>query len=59
MLVDVQTFFFHTGRNAETVQLLDAIEEDDTTGSSPEVNHENAKALSTEEAPTVAIEGTV
>ena len=59
MLIDVETFFLNTLAYTQTMQLLDAIEQGETTGSSPEVDHEDAKQLSTEESPSKAIESTV
>ena len=59
MLVDIQTFVLDTGGNTQAVDLLDSKEEDDTAGSSPEVDHQNTEALSSEEAPAVTIERTV
>ena len=59
MLVDVETFLLYTLAYTQTMKLLDAIEQDKATGSSPEVNHEDTKYLCAKEAPTKAIEGTV
>ena len=59
MLVDIQAFFFNTLVNTQAVSELDAVEEGESAGSSPEVNHQNAEALSTEESPAVTVEGAV
>ena len=59
MFVDIETFLLNTLTNAQTVYLLDTIEEDETTGSSPEVDDEDTKQLSTKETPAEAVEGTV
>ena len=59
MLINVETFLFNALVDAQTVQFLDAIEQSEATGSSPEVDDQDAKALSTEESPAVTIESTV
>ena len=59
MLVNVETFFLDTTVDTQTVQLLDTIEQNETTDSSPKVDDEDAKAFCTEESPAVAIESTV
>lgn len=59
MLIDIQTFILDAGRNAEPVEFLNTIEEEDTAGSCPEVDDEDTEALSAEEAPAVAVESTV
>ena len=59
MLVDVETFLLYTLAYTQTMKLLDAIEQDEATGSSPEVDYEDTKHLCAKEAPTKAIEGTV
>ena len=59
VLVDVKTFLLDARLNTQTVQFLDAIEEDETACSSPEVDDEDAEALSGEESPTATIEGAV
>ena len=57
MFIDVKTFFFYTFINAQSVNIFYAIEQYESTNSCPEVNHQDAEALSTEEAPTTTIEG--
>ena len=42
--------------DAESVQLLDAEEEDETAGGCPEVDDQDAEALCAEKAPAVAVE---
>ena len=59
MFVNIETFFFNALVNAQAMQFLDAIEQGETTGGSPEVDDEDAIALGTEETPAVAIEGTI
>ena len=55
MLVDVETFLLYTLAYTQTMKLLDAIEQDEATGSSPEVNHEDTKHLCAKEAPTKTV----
>ena len=59
MLVDVETFFLDARFYTQTVQFLDAVEEDESTCGCPEVDDEDTEALSTEETPTETVEGTV
>ena len=59
MLVDVETFFLDARFYTQTMQFLDAVEEDESAYGCPEVDDEDAKAFSTEETPTEAIEGTI
>ena len=59
MLIDVETFFLYAFAYTQAVRLLDAVEQGESAGSSPEVNDQNAEALSAEETPAVAVEGTV
>ena len=59
MLVDVETFLFNSLINAQTMQFLDAVEQDKTTGSGPEVNNHYAKAFRSEESPTVTVKRAV
>lgn len=59
MFVDIQSFFLYTGTHSQSMEFPDAIEEDETTGGSPQVDHQNAEALSSEKSPSVAVEGTV
>ena len=59
MLVDIQSFILDTTIDAQSMQALDAVEQDETAGSSPEVDDEDAETLSTEESPTMTIEGSV
>ena len=57
MFVDIETFLFNALVDAQAVQLLDAVEQGESTGGSPEVDDQDAKALSTEESPAVTVEG--
>ena len=59
MLVDVETFFLDARFYTQTMQFLDAVEEDEAAYGCPEVDDEDAKAFSTEESPAVAVESTV
>ena len=59
MFVNVKTFFFDSLVHAQAVQLLDAIEQEETAGGSPKVDDQYAEALSTEESPAVTVERTV
>ena len=59
MLVDIQALFLDTLANTQTVNLLNAVEQYYTTGSSPEVDNQNTEQLSTEETETVTVESTV
>ena len=59
MFIDVETFFFDSLVYAQTVQLLDAVEQDETTGGSPKVDDQNSETLGTEKPPTMTIESTI
>ena len=59
MLVDIKSFLLDATIHTQAVSILDSVEENESAGSSPEVDHQNAEALSTEESPAVAVEGTV
>ena len=59
MFVDIQSFLLDTTIDAQSMQALDAVEQDEAAGSSPEVDDEDAETLSTEESPTMTIEGSV
>ena len=59
MFIDIETFLLNTLVDAQSMQLLDAEEQDETTRCSPEVDDQNAEALSTEESPSVTVERTV
>ena len=59
MFIDIEAFFLNTLVYAQSMQFLDTVEQDDTAGGSPEVNDQYAEALSTEEAPSITIEGTI
>ena len=59
MLVDVKAFLFNTLVHTQAMQVLDAVEQDETTGGSPKINDKDSEAFCTEESPTVTIEGTV
>ena len=59
MFVNIQSFVLNAAINAQTMQLLDAIEQDKATGGSPEVDDQDAEALRPEESPSMTIEGPV
>ena len=59
MFVNVEAFLFDTLVDAQAVQFLDAVEQGETTGGSPEVDDEDAEQLSTEESPAVTVESAV
>ena len=59
MFVNIQTFVLNATVDAQTMQLLDAIEQDKATGGSPEVDDQDAEALRTKESPTMTIECTI
>ena len=59
MLINVEAFLFDALVDAQAVQFLDAVEQGEATGSSPEVDDQYAKALSTEESPAVTVESTI
>ena len=59
MLVDIEAFFLNSVTYAQTMQLLDTIEQSETTDSSPKVDDQYAKALGSEESPAVTVEGAV
>ena len=59
MLIDIKSFLLNALVDTQTVDILDAIEQDKSASSSPEVDHEYTEALSTEESPTATVEGTV
>ena len=59
MFINIQTFFFDTGIDTQTMKFLDAIEQGKSAGCCPEVDHEDTKQLCTEEAPAEAVEGTI
>ena len=58
MFVDVQSFLLDATIDAQTVQTLDAVEQDEAAQGCPEVDAKDAEALSTEESPAVTVEGT-
>ena len=41
------------------MQALDGVEQDEAAGGCPEVDDQDAEALSTEEAPSVTVQGTI
>ena len=59
MLIHVQSFVLNTGRHPKAVKFLDAKEEKEAAGSSPEVDDEDAEALSTEESPAASVESAI
>ena len=58
MLINIETFLFNTLVDTQTLECLDAIEKDKTSGSSPHVDHQYSENLGTEEAPTATKQGT-
>ena len=59
MFIDIKSFFLNTGSDTQAVQLLDAVEQDETAGGCPKVDAENAEALCAEESPAMTIESSV
>ena len=59
MFVNIQSFVLNAAINAQTMQLLDAIEQDKAAGGSPEVDDRDAGARRPEESPAMTIEGPV
>ena len=59
MFIDIKSFFLDTGTDTQAVQLLDAVEQDETAGGCPKVDAENAEALGAEESPSMTIESSV
>ena len=59
MFINVESFFLYTGTDTQTMQSLDAEEQDETTNCSPEVDNQYAETLSSEEAPAVSVESTI
>ena len=59
MFVNVQSFVLNTGRHPKAVKLLDAKEEKEAAGSSPEVDDKDAEAFSPEETPAMTVESAV
>ena len=58
VLIDVKSFFFHARLHTQPTRILDAIEKDEATSSSPKVDDEDTKQLCAEESPSATIEGT-
>ena len=50
MFVNIEAFFLNALADTQAVYLLDAIEQSESTGSSPKVNHQNAEQFSSEES---------
>ena len=59
MLVDVETFLLYTFINAKTVNIFDAVEQNESTSGCPEVDDQDTEALCTKESPAVTVEGTI
>ena len=59
MFIDVKTFLFYTFINAQTVQIFYSVEQNEAAGSCPEVDDEDAEALSAEESPATSVESSV
>ncbi len=58
MLVHIETFLFDPGADAQATELLDAVEEQETTHGSPQDDDQDTEALHAEEVPAVAVEKT-
>ena len=59
MLVNVEPLLLNALVDAQAMQLLDAVEQGESTGASLEVDDQDAQALSTEESPAVTIESAI
>ena len=59
MFIYIQPFVLDTGRHSKAVKPLDAKEEKETASCSPEVDDEDAEALSPKETPAVTVESAV
>ena len=59
MFINVEAFLFNALVDAQAMQFLDAIEQGEATGGSPEVDDQDSEQLSTEESPAMTIEGTI
>ena len=59
VLVDVETFLLYTFINAQTVEIFYSVEQNHTANGCPEVDDEDAEALSAEKSPAVSVECTV
>lgn len=59
MFVHIQTLFLNTSIYPQAMQLLDAIEKDNTTDRSPKVNHKDTKHLCPKESPSKTIASTI
>ena len=58
VFVDVKSFFFHARLYTQPTRILDAIEKDEATSSSPKVDDKHTKHLCAEESPSAIIEST-
>ena len=59
VFVDIEAFLFDALVDTQAVNLLDTVEQGKSAGSSPEVDDQDAEALSAEESPAVTVECTV
>ena len=59
MFIDVKTFFFDSLVHTQAVQLLNAIEQDETAGCSPKVDDQYSETLGAEESPAVTVKSTI
>ena len=59
MFINIQTFFFDTGIDTQTMCLLNPVEKDETANCRPEIYHQDTKAFCSEESPAKAIESTI
>ena len=59
MFVNVQSFVLNTGRHPKAMKFLDAKEEKEAAGSSPEVDDKDAEAFCPKETPAVAVESAI
>ena len=59
MFINIEALFFNALFYAQPMNLLDAVEQNEATDGSPEIDDQNAKALGTEESPAVTIKSTI
>lgn len=57
VLVNIKSFFFDARRNTQTVQLVKALEDDESHHDSPSGYYQSGEGLSTEETETASVEG--
>ena len=59
MFVNVETFLLDALVDTQAMQLLDAVEQNESTDSSPKVDDQDAKALSAEKSPAASVESAI